>query len=49
MKWYDYIELENVKQTFGSFSILDQIEVTDYQAVCEFSKIVQNYLKMKSL
>ena len=49
MKWYEYIELENVKATFGSFNILDEVDVLDYPPICEFSKIVQNYLKMKDL
>ena len=30
MKWYEYIELENVKATFGSFKILDEVDVLDY-------------------
>ena len=49
MEWYDYIELENVKATFGSFKIFDELDVLDYQPVCEFSKIVQNYLKLKHI
>ena len=49
MEWYDYIGLENVKATFGSFKILDEVDVLNYQPICEFSKIVQNYLKIKNI
>lgn len=37
---------QNIKEAFGSFSILNEIEVEDHPAVYGFAEIVCNYLKM---
>lgn len=36
-----------VKRAFGSFAILDEVELCDLPEVIEFAKIVSNYLGMQ--
>lgn len=38
--------ITNVKQVFGSLSILEELDEWDIIQVCSFAKIVSNYLKM---
>jgi len=37
------------KHAFGSFVILDNIDVVDHPEIYEFAKIVSNYLKMQQI
>jgi hypothetical protein len=37
---------EAIKTAFGSYAILDKIEVWDHPAVYQFAKIISNYLAM---
>lgn len=39
----------NIKRAFGSFAILDEVELCDLPEVIEFAKIVSNYLTMQDI
>ena len=47
MKSWELMEFHyTIKEVFGSFDILNDIESEDLPAVYQFSKIVLNYIKM---
>lgn len=39
----------DVKDAFGSYSILDSVEFEDLPAILEFAKIISNYKKMREV
>jgi hypothetical protein len=50
MSYKDLIIMDScmdVKETFGSFAILDDLEPMDIIAVHAFARVVQNYVNMK--
>lgn len=49
MSWIDIKIIENgihMKEAFGGFEILNDIDPIDHPAVYDFAKIIFNYLKM---
>ena len=39
----------HVKDAFGSFAILDKVEIVDHPSIYHFARIVSNYLKMQRI
>jgi len=39
----------DLKEAFGSFAILDDVEVFDHPQLYNFARIVSNYKKMKRI
>lgn len=39
----------DVKEAFGSFAILDEVEVFDHPRIYQFARIISNYKKMKRI
>jgi len=37
---------DDIKDAFGSYTILDQFEVWEQPAIYQFARIVSNYMKM---
>lgn len=40
---------DDIKSVFGSFAILDEIDIIDHPQLYQFAKIVNNYLHMKKI
>jgi hypothetical protein len=52
MSYKDLVIMDScmdVKETFGSFAILDDLEPVDIVAVHAFARVVRNYIKMKEI
>ena len=39
----------DIKEAFGSYAILDKVEIWDQSAIYKFARIVSNYLKMQKI
>lgn len=39
----------NIKESFGDFSILNEVDIIDHPSIYDFAKIVSNYLKMERI